>query len=302
MQNQPNSILMPLEKQFFRIFRRLYKQVNGNRRPSSYPFVTGDSFRSLADHIFDETTPTFAPEKVRLGDVVFVGSPYLRLFLKEHHPHIANQYILIEHNGDFQVDEEIPPFLDEKIFRFYAQCVLVTHPKITPIPIGVENLHHGNSFLWLLRKKPQAKKQPRIFYHFANQTNPEERIPAAEYFKTHPAMDTLSVFIPNRPYKDVLNSYAFTASPAGRTLGSHRTWEALYLHTIPIVKRTPDAEACVSYGLPIWIVDDWLELEDYTEEKLAEKYQSMMQSANFDAIFMDYWIERIQKDQAEIRK
>lgn len=296
-----NILVLSLEKQIFRGLRVLYRSTYRKKRPSSYPFLTGDSFRELADHIYDETTPSFNSDAVNSGDIVFVGSPFLRIFLQTYHQKINTKYILIEHNGDDQVTEDILPYLDDKIYRFYAQCALVTHEKITPIPIGVENLHHGNNFLWLLKKVPKKNKVPRIFYHFSNQTNPKERIPAALYFKTHPIMDTITSFIPYRPYKNLLNSYAFVASPAGNTLGSHRTWEALYLHTVPIVKRTPDAEACASYGLPLWILDDWLELEDYTEEKLQEKYLAMMRVAKFDALYMDYWITKINEDQRIIR-
>src|SRR3989338_2637804 len=297
-----NPLLLPLEKQFFRVFRIVYRFFNVNNRPSSYPFVTGDSFRALADHIFDETTTTFNPQEVQLGDIVFVSSPYLRTFLSTHHQQITKKYILIEHNGDDQVTEDILPYMeDEKIHRFYAQCALVAHNKITPIPIVVENKHHGNTFLWLLRKKPKTDKKYRIFYHFFNGTNPKERIPASEYFKTHPYMDTIDSFIPKRPYKNLLSSYAFVASPAGNTLGSHRTWEGLYLRTIPIVKRTPDAEACISYGLPLWIINEWHDLEEYTEEKLKEKYIQMMSTAKFDALSMDYWMARIPEDQKIIK-
>lgn len=300
-QTKVSGLTVTSEMYFFRAFRHIYRYIYAKKRSSSYPFLTGDSFRAIADHIYDETTPTFNPENVQLGDIVFVGSPFLRAFLKTHHQEIKNKYILIEHNGDDQVKDDILPYLDDKIHNFYAQCVLTTHEKITPIPIGVENLHHGNSFLWLLKKKPSATKQNRIFYHFAIETNPDERIPARAYFQNHPLFDTITSFIPNRPYKNLLNSYAFTASPAGNTLGSHRTWEALYLKTIPIVKRTPDAEACVSYGLPIWILDDWKELDNYTEETLVTKYTELMTTATFDAVYMDYWIKKIQDNQKLLR-
>lgn len=225
----------------------------------------------------------------------------MRTFLKEYHLRIINKYILIVHNGDDQVEADIIPYLDDTIYRLYAQCAMVTHEKITPIPIGVENLHHGNSFSWLLKIKPLSTKLNRIFYHFSVETNPNERIPAKTYFQKHPLFDTITSFIPNRPYKNLLNSYAFTASPAGNTLGSHRTWEALYLRTIPIVKSTPDAEACVANGLPLWIINDWNDLEEFTEDKLGKKYTELISKANFDSLYMDYWIKRIKSDQEIIR-
>lgn len=293
------------EKMFYRVLQKALSTFfhTLKKRPGSYPYLTGDSFRSLADHIHDETG-TFNPTSVRNGDVVFVGNPYMDDFFQKIHPHINSKYILIQHNGDNPVDEHIAKYIDEKIVRFYAQCVFVSHAKIVPIPIGIANKHHGIEISPELNKRefPKSKeKQPRIFFHFSVQTNPTERGPALEYFKTHPAMDTIHTFVPYKSYKKILGAYCFTASPAGNALGSHRTWEALYLHTIPIVKRTVDAESCVALGMPIWMVDDWHELSAFSEVELRAKYEKMMANANFEALFMDHWIRRIKNDQASVK-
>ena len=272
-------------------------------RSGSYPYVTGDSFRHLADHVYDETG-IFDPALVKIGDIVFVGNPYMDKFFKEIHPKINNRYILIQHNGDLPVDEHVAKYIDDKIIKFYAQCVFIAHEKIIPIPIGIANKHHGIEISPELNVGALVKssaKKPRIFYHFSIQTNPSERGPALEYFKSHSAMDTIEKFIPYRSYKKLLSSYCFTASPAGNALGSHRTWEALYLKTIPIVKRTVDAEYCASLGLPLWIVENWHELGKFSESELRIKYEEMMSSANFEAIFMDFWINKITADQKEAR-
>jgi hypothetical protein len=272
-------------------------------RPSDGPYITGDAFRALAEHRHDETS-SIIPESVQKGDVVFVDMARLRDYLSTVHPKIKHPYILIEHNGDGSIDESIGKLLDEKIIRFYAQCVTAAHPKVVPIPIGIANKHHGfEGFRWFMKTtwpKPEERKA-RIFYHFSVQTNPKERGPALEYFNQHPLCDTIHTFIPYASYKNLLASYCFTASPAGNTLGSHRTWEALYLRTIPIVKRTADAEACVALGMPLWIVDDWAELDGITEAELRSRYETMMLQANFEAVYMDYWRNRIRNEQKAIR-
>lgn len=299
-----SGLVMFCEKIFFRFVRKstnvFYSSLK--LRPSSYPYLTGDSFRKLADYVYDETT-IFKPEKITTGGgIVFVSQERLPQFFAEVHPKINHPYILICHNGDKpQIDESIVSKIDDKIIRFYAQCVLVAHPKIVPIPIGIANKHHGiELFSKFIELRPLPKKQSRIFYHFSIQTNPTEREPALNYFRTHPLMATINTFIPYLSYKKLLASYLFTVSPAGNTLGSHRTWEALYLRTIPIVKRTVDAEACVSYGLPIWIVDDWHKLEGLTENNLQTKYNELMKNASFEALYMDYWKKRILADKIKI--
>lgn len=293
--NTPKSIFFYLEKYFFKLWRVAfcgYYHIM-RYRPTSYPYITGDAFRSLADHIFDEET-TFDPSHVKTGDIVFVGSPKMIEYFSEIHPNIENKYILVQHNGDIEVDKKIASFIDDKIINFYAQIVLKRNPKIIPIPIGIENRHHGiEGFTFFLERKQSIYKIPKIFYHFNVATNPQQRIPALKYFDEHSLMDTIHSFVPYGSYKDILNKYMFTVSPPGNTLGSHRTWEALYARTIPIVKRTVDAEACVDLGMPIWIVDDWAELDDYCEISLSKRYHSMMRDARFDTVYMTYWKERI---------
>lgn len=290
-----------IEGLFFRSLRKALSSFyhSFKKRPGSYPYLTGDSFRALADHIYDETG-TCDSTRIQNGDVVFVGNNYIDEFFVKIHPQIKHKYILIQHNGDNPVNEHIAKYIDEKIVRFYAQCVFVAHEKIVPIPIGIANKHHGIELYPELTKSefPKvAEKKPRIFFHFSIQTNPSERGPALEYFRKHAAMDTIQNFIPYKSYKKLLGSYCFTASPAGNALGSHRTWEALYLHTIPLVKRTVDAESCVALGMPIWIVDDWHELDSLSEPELRSRYEKMMATAQFEALYMDYWIKRIKADQ-----
>ena len=299
------TLLLKIEGVFFKSLRKTFRSIFHTLRcrPDSSPYITGDSFRKLAQHIYDETS-TFDPTRVQTGDIVFVGSPQMNEFFNAVHPYILNRYILIQHNGDFMVDDTIAAYIDDKIIRFYAQIVIAKkHEKIIPIPIGIENKHHGNEVFsfFLKRAAKQKAKKTRIFFHFSVQTNPPERGPALEYFKTHPAMDTIRTFVPYFSYKKILASYAFTVSPAGGTLGSHRTWEALYLRTIPIVKRTVDAEACAALGLPIWILDDWHELESYTESDLRKRYADTIAVANFEAIRMSYWKTRIKNEQVQAR-
>lgn len=300
-----------MEKNYMRgkrVLFRLWKKILGRNRPSSYPHVSGDSFRALADHIHDETR-TLTPDNVQAGDIVFVSNPLTLDYLKNIHPQIKNPYILIEHNGDFSIDREYAELLDDKIIRFYAQDVVYEHPKIICIPLALENLHYYvngitsllDSFRKRIRRHPPERKN-RIFYQFNIGTNPAERGPALKYFSAHPAMDTINAHLSPRFHWSILSQYKFVASPPGNAVESSRTWEALCLGTVPIVKDF----ACMRYfseiGLPLWVIKDWQELEEYDEERLALKYDELMEKANWKPLFMDFWINLIRQDQENYRK
>lgn len=305
-----NSATVLIDKHYllaWRILFRIKKKITGNTRPGSYPYVSGDSFRMLADHIHDETG-TFEPDSVKPGDLVFVSNPLTLSYLQTIHTKIKHPYILMEHNGDNSIDKPIADLLDSKIIRFYAQDVIYAHEKIIPIPIGLENLHfHVNgvtSILDTLRrnieKHPLIKKN-RIFFFFNVGTNPLERGPAKEYFLQHPSMDTVSEMLSPRLHLRTLMNYKFVASPPGNAIESCRTWEALYLRTVPIVKDFVAMQYFATLGLPIWIVKDWLELNNYGEVELYEKYNESMKGANWEPLHMDFWIKKIRADQEAFR-
>jgi hypothetical protein len=64
------------------------------------PFPTEASFMAAADHRIGCATENFDPDEVKLGDTVFVQDWYLRWFLRDVHPQIKNQYVLISGDSD----------------------------------------------------------------------------------------------------------------------------------------------------------------------------------------------------------
>lgn len=301
---------MSLLKNILRVERVLFRikmKIGGNTRPSSFPYVSGDSFRALADHIHDETG-TFDPLRVKLGDIVFISTGEALEYIKNIHPLIQNKYILIAHNGDASIDIDFTNLIDENIFRMYGQYVLPAHPKIVPLPIGLENLrYHFNGVtrtVDAMRRKavrPPLIKKDRIFFNFSTDTNPKERIPAKEYFEKHPLMETVNEMLLPPLHLKKLMTYKFVVSPPGNGIGSSRTWEAMYVRTIPIVKDFVDMKYFATLGLPLWIVKEWQELDDLTERHLAEKYDVFIKDANWKPLYMDFWIDQIKADQKALR-
>jgi hypothetical protein len=300
-----------LDKKALQVDRKLFHLKLGfskNKRPSSYPYLSGDSFRAIADHIHDETAD-LDPKRVKCGDTVFVGQWRLPQFFAAVHPHIAHQYVLICHNGDRpQIDRDVTKLLDDKVAHFFAQDVLEEHPKVTPIPIGLENKHYHVAGVTELFDKMRARikarpplRKNRIFFNFSVNTNPAERVAAREYFLKHPLMETAPKFLSPRRHNHLLMTYKFVASPPGNAIESCRTWEALYLGTVPITKDYASFKSFASTGLPMWVVSDWRELEHVSEEELERKYDEFMSQANWAPLFMDYWIELVNRRRTECR-
>ena len=63
-----------------------------------------------------------------------------------------------------------------------------------------------------------------------------------------------------KSYLQELKKHKFCLSPEGNGIDCYRTWEALYMKTIPICKRSVMVEEFAK-TFPIYIVDDWKEFD-----------------------------------------
>ena len=84
--------------------------------------------------------------------------------------------------------------------------------------------------------------------------------------------------------------HMFTVSPEGNGVDCHRTWEALYLKSVPIVQRSPEMNHF--QDLPILYTDDYTEL---TPSYLRRVYSQMLDTEyNIKELYSSYWRSLIQ--------
>jgi hypothetical protein len=264
-------------------------------RPSSSPYISGDSFRALADLIFEGgvLTRVRPGPGIRIAPLVFVSSGELKDYFRGNVGHsIGRRYVLISGNGDENIDESHLGLLDETVIHLFAQNLMVRHARATCIPIGLENARfHCNGivsdFEGLRKELARVKKEPMILSGFTVGNNPEERTAAKSALSLSRAareMDRTN----SRSYRRQLARYMFVASPPGHGFDCHRTWEALYLRVVPVVRRHSFFEQFPH--LPLLQVAEWKDLEQYSPERLAEEYESRRSCFDHLAmIWMDHW-------------
>ena len=85
------------------------------------------------------------------------------------------------------------------------------------------------------------------------------------------------------------SQYQFVLSPHGAGLDCHRTWEALLLGCIPIVKKAKLNDLFVD--LPVITVEDWSEINSAFLKKIAEEIA--LKNINQEKLFMRYWKAQI---------
>ncbi len=265
-------------------------------RNSSAPYLSGDTFRSFADFIFDEATTSFDPQKVKYGDIIFVKTDKLKEFKSSKHQYIKNPYVLITHNADTATPGAFKDLLeDNKILAWYAQnAETLMHPKLIPLPIGIANQYWAHGSCKDLKTAQENTKNTiktnLAYLNISVGTYRSERQKVYDLFIN----TTFCLNSKNKPYKQYLEDIAsckFVLSPRGNGIDCHRTWEALYLGSIPIV-RTSNIDS-IYKDLPVLIINEW---EEVTQDYLNEAYRQIQaKTHNLDRLYSPYWEKEFNK-------
>jgi hypothetical protein len=275
-----------------KISRKIKKSLikySSNPRPTSHPFISGDGFRSMAQHVFEVHGANVDADKISEGDIVFVQSDMLVDFFDTVHPKIGNRYILITHNGDRNISEEDIELMDDKIIHWFAQNPLIEHPKVTPIPIGLENAHYWHAGKISLYKNAaiEKNKNGRILVAFSVATNKAVRQNVLNELRKNPLADIVSEKLTQKEYVRLLNAYSYVASPPGNGIDCHRTWEALCVGTVPLIADNYLSNHFKKLGVPLIAVNSW-------ENVPPDKDRPVIQG-QVDQVKFDYWKDAVYK-------
>lgn len=277
--------------------------VDNSLRIHSLPFITGDTFRFFSDHTYDEVAD-LDPDSVNFGDSVYVSGWFLKSFFETKHHLIKEKYILISGNSCIDIDDFFLPYLeDDKLHHFFSQNVVIKHPKLTCIPVGIANSFwpHGNvnTLSKVISDSKNAEKKFLVSMALTPNTNSNVRQPIYDFFCKK---DFCKVF--SGSYQDYLNTLSvsyFTISPFGYGLDCYRVWESCLVGCIPIVQTSPLDE--LYRDLPVLTVDDYFQItEDFLWEKSIEIRKNIAENKyNLQKLYFAYWAEMIKKFQINLR-
>jgi len=239
---------------------------------------------------------------------IYIPSDQIVEFTNLIAPQIEKPFILVTGDSDLSVNKEslgnsLEKLLDNPlIVAWYAQNRDHDHPKLHSLPIGI-NIHNqwtnplqwGGGFILPAFQELQLKtiaesakflndREAKIFCNWHFSLDRADRRALSEvidqsvcYFQTEP--------MPMADTWELQSQYQFVLSPHGAGLDCHRTWEALILGCIPIVKAAKLNDLFVD--LPVIVVQDWKQI---TPAFLAENLQLLNNKAiNTEKLFMSYW-------------
>jgi hypothetical protein len=265
-------------------------------------FIQGDKFIELADYVFCPDVRskedyggllnTLNTSKLGELNIIYTHTFYVKKLLDVIR-HKSASFILITHNSDACIDSSYA--IPENVIKWWSQNVDVNNEKVESIPIGLENSR------WFphLRKKEKmsaklctSKRYKNLVYMNHNiKTNLEERIIPYKVLEEKPWV-TVEKGVNGKGFDEYLENiynHSFIVCPRGNGFDTHRTWETLYMGSIPIEKRNINNQFYTD--LPICFVDDW---EEVTEEFLNKWLdEASSKSWNMDKLMFNYWKERV---------
>ena len=265
-------------------------------------WITGERFISVANFVYtpekrvkddyNKSQNTLNLHQVRNGNVIYTHTMYVRQ-LFEILDLISGRVIVVTHNSDINVDNlfRVP----KSVVKWYSQNVNVVDLRIESIPIGLEN---DRWFRGLKKKEKMLIKltQPRrrknlLYVNHNAKTNPAKREELYQLFadRSWVTIERGVNGIGFDTYLSNLYNHWFVLCPEGNGMDTHRTWETLYMGTIPIEKRNINNQ--FYKDLPICFVDSW---EEVTSDFLETEYARIRESQwNMEKLTFEYWKNKI---------
>jgi hypothetical protein len=232
---------------------------------SSYPYLSGDTYRLTCD--VDASSNEALSEISISNKSIFTTVERLQSLTD--HLNTSNLILsetdLVIHNGDEVPNIATLDYLSTKFKRIYCVNWLGSHPKIEPIPIGLDNIKYLRNGIpsdfnrVSMKNRIQFKSRPiDLLVAFSLHTNPIERGAALSAARRVPGVKVIDNSIYPYEYLELVSQSKFVLSPPGNGPDCHRTWESIYLGAVPIVHKS--AWPFRDFNLPVAQVSDWNEV------------------------------------------
>jgi hypothetical protein len=209
------------------------------------------------------------------------------------------RYILITGGGDVAITNDYLPLMKGSLKYWFAQNCVVDHPNIETFPYGLAS-EDGVGFLDQeinMMKTLQIDRgyknsvlichgvPPNCMVHY------KERGDSIKYMSDKKYCDILMDgnpvnYVPREKVYLEMMSHDYMISTIGMGFDCMRTWESIYLGTIPICKRYPFNKTFTD--MPIAFVNDWSDInEQWLEDNLSVRNKSS------ERCYFEYWEKKI---------
>jgi hypothetical protein len=267
--------------------------------------IASRSFLFMCDHHIENPEsesrriPTTFPTKE--GETIYIHPTALKNFLVNYLPSVKFPFILLSGDSDTTVPQDVPEALiileHPLLIRWYAQNCVEPQDKLFQLPIGLDfhTLVRG-AYSWGPQQSLESQMQDifklkafnaiKVSKCYANfQFLMNTRYAGDRHEAVQQIPRNLVFYQPRKTtriecWKNMIQ-YKYVISPHGNGLDCHRTWEALILGCIPILKTSPLDPMFA--GLPVLIVQKWSDVTQELLDTFKPDYSKM------EKLELSYW-------------
>ena len=181
---------------------------------------------------------------VKENDIIFCNTEVVELLFESlKSVNTLHNLKLITHQSDRAITKKLFNKKPSCISHWYSTNVSYENPKLTPIPLGVNDFtffdYMNEEILnnYFYNEKNSVERLGKLYLNFNFNTNRRERSNLYEFFGKK---DWAVVEYPDKDpakYYENIKKYKFVLCPWGNGYDTYRFWESLYLGAIPITKN-----------------------------------------------------------------
>lgn len=239
------------------------------------------------------------------GSVVYVCTEAIPKFIETYLPMAKGPVVVVSGDSDLSFSGDSAILDNSKILHWFAQNCTGKHPKLSPIPIGLDYHTVANQdHIWSKKTSPKeqeeqikelasieadiSRRDHRAYGNFLLNITRGNRIQAYSQIP-----QDLVIYERGFVVREITwwkqASAAFTVSPHGNGLDCHRTWETLILGGVPIVESS--VLDCLYEGLPVLIVKNWSDITESLLENTLQEFKT--KQFELERLKLNYWMAKI---------
>jgi hypothetical protein len=268
---------------------------------------------SSSDHIDENFL-----DGLKANSTIYVCTAALNKFILDFLPRIDKPFTLVtgdsdEHiNDEFLRNELVAVLLkSDLLINWFAQNLVAHHPKLSYLPAGMDyHTMYERPGIWGMVKQSPIAQERALINIFSN-SKPFENRYFVGYCNWHFQIERGDRKICKEEIntgiayyeKELVPRYTtwlrqaecmFVVSPEAAGMDAHRTWEALLLGCVPVLKKSEFTR--IFEGLPVLLIDEWSE---FNPEYMIQYVDIFKKSKfNFSKLFINYWIRLINKEKS----
>lgn len=267
-------------------------------RVSSFPFVSGDTFRLMAgtEFLHDEIREHIGlPRELAFCDTDVASQPqFPDRYERWAQESKINKPVLLIHNGDVLPTELALKQLSNTSSAVFCVNLVREFARVHALPIGLENAsrnYNGRLGFYLEGFDPNPRHRvKRVLSSFHEETNEAVRKPVRMLMEeSRFGYDGFKWKLGE--YRQALRKTKFVIAPPGNGNDTHRAWEAIYLGAVPVVLKGYLAASLVR-ALPLLEVESYEDFVTKGDDELDHLYKVIRQKDPKVAYF-PYWSARV---------